>query len=51
MPDSKPNSAERLQQLERALSQWDTEGGAALRSTGQINSGRRANNCSDVDQR
>jgi hypothetical protein len=28
MPDSKPNSAERLQQRERALSQWDTEGGA-----------------------
>ena len=28
MPNSKPNSAEHLQQRERALSQWDTEGGA-----------------------
>ena len=28
MPDSKPNSAEHLRQREKALSQWDTEGGA-----------------------
>jgi hypothetical protein len=28
MSDSKPDAAERLQQRERALSQWDTEGGA-----------------------